>query len=259
MELLRALSVQGRVISALTLRETRSRYGNSKLGFFWALFEPAAHVGVFIAIFSGLGRSSPIGESTGLFILTGIMPWLLFNNIVSKIMTGLTANKALLGYPQVMPMDITISRVILEFASLFLVMLFFIVLLMNTGITIKIDDFLELMKVSGLFVVLAVGVGLINASILHSTPAYGNIYGALSRPLYFMSGVFFTANFLSPEAFEILGYNPLLHLMDWFRSAFFPSFESDLIDKPYTITVIVIIFAIGLITDRATRKKARVG
>ena len=49
MEFFQALAVQGRVISALTLRETRSRYGNSKLGFFWALFEPAAHVAVFMA------------------------------------------------------------------------------------------------------------------------------------------------------------------------------------------------------------------
>ena len=65
MELLNALNVQGRVISALTLRETRSRYSNSKLGFFWALFEPFAHVVVFIGIFSALGRATPIGEIWG--------------------------------------------------------------------------------------------------------------------------------------------------------------------------------------------------
>ncbi|MCF6194451.1 MAG: hypothetical protein L3J46_09000, partial [Kangiellaceae bacterium] len=82
MELTSALKVQGRVISALTLRETRSRYGNSKLGYFWALFEPFAHVLVFIGIFTALGRAPPIGESTGLFILTGIMPWLLYSNVV---------------------------------------------------------------------------------------------------------------------------------------------------------------------------------
>ena len=126
MELIHALNVQCRVISALTLRETRSRYGNSKLGFFWALFEPFAHVVVFIGIFSALGRATPVGDDMGLFILTGIIPWLLYSNIVSNVMAGLASNKALLGYPQVMPMDITISRVILEFSTLLLVMLFFL-------------------------------------------------------------------------------------------------------------------------------------
>ena len=258
MELLHALSVQGRVISALTLRETRSRYGNSKLGFFWALFEPAAHVAVFMAIFSGLGRSAPIGNNTGLFILTGIMPWLLFSNIVSKVMAGLAANKALLGYPQVMPMDITISRIILEFSSLVIVFIIFLAILINTGTPIRIDNFIELMKAVGLFVLLGTGVGLINASIIHTTPAYANIYSAISRPLYFMSGVFFTASFLSPAAFSILGYNPLLHLSDWFRSAFYTSFESDLMDKHYAVTSTLIIFTIGLVMERATRKKARI-
>jgi len=258
MEFIQALSVQGRVISALTLRETRSRYGNSKLGFFWALFEPAAHVAVFVAIFSSLGRSPPIGDSMGVFMLTGIIPWLLFSNIVNQVMNGLIANKALLGYPQVMPMDITISRVILEFSSLFLVMLFFIGVAIYTGTTIKIDNFLVVMQAAGLFVMLGAGVGMINTAILHSVPSYKNIYSALSRPLYFMSGIFFTADFLSPEAFEILGYNPLLHLMDWFRTGFFTSFDSTVYDQTYAATTTLIIFTIGLVMERATRKKARV-
>lgn len=258
MEFLQALSVQGRVISALTLRETRSRYGNSKLGFFWALFEPAAHVAVFVAIFSSLGRASPIGDNIALFMLTGIIPWLLYNNTVSQVMNGLIANKSLLGYPQVMPMDITISRIILEFSSLFLVMLFFLALAVYTGTTVKIDNFIALMQASGLFVMLGAGVGMINTAILHSVPSYKNIYSALSRPLYFMSGIFFTADFLSPDAFAILGYNPLLHLMDWFRTGFFTSFNSTVYDPIYATSVTVTIFTIGLIVERATRKKARI-
>jgi len=257
MELLRALKVQGRVISALTLRETRSRYGNSKLGFFWALFEPAAHIVVFIAIFSSLGRAIPVGDSMALFMLTGIVPWLLYSNIVSKVMAGLSANQSLLGYPQVMPMDITISRVILEFSSLFIVMLFFIGLAIYTGVSVKIDNFIEVMNATGLFVLLGTGVGLINSAIVQSTPSYSNIYSAISRPLYFMSGIFFTADFLSPEIFSFLQYNPLLHLMEWFRSGFYTSFDSTLYDRSYAISFSLNVFAIGLVAERITRKRAR--
>ncbi len=257
MELLNALSVQGRVISALTLRETRSRYGNRKLGFFWALFEPFAHVGVFIAIFSGLGRSAPIGDSIGVFILTGIMPWLLFNNLVSTIMNGLGANKALLGYPQVMPMDIVISRVLIEFSSITIVFILFIGFAIFLGISIKIDNFIQLLSATALFIILGMGIGLINAAILISTPSYSNIYSAISRPLYFASGVFFTADFLSPGAYQILSYNPLLHMMDWFRSGFYPSFNSTLYDVKYTLIVTFVVFFIGLLAERLTSKKAR--
>jgi len=257
LELLHALSVQGRVISALTLRETRSRYGNRKLSFFWALFEPFAHVVVFVAIFSSLGRTSPIGDNIGVFLLTGIMPWLLYSNTVSAIMNGLASNKSLLGYPQVMPLDIVISRVIIEFSSITLVFLLFIVLVIFSDTSIKIDNFLQLMSATSLFLLFAIGVGLINAAILHSAPSYANIYSAISRPLYFMSGIFFTADFLSPEAYSYLSYNPLLHMMDWFRSGFFTSFESTLYDVEYTVSVTLSVFLVGLIAERLTSKKAR--
>ncbi len=257
MELLHALNVQRRVISALTLRETRSRYGDSKLGFFWALFEPFAHIVVFIAIFSALGRASPIGENLGLFLLTGIIPWLLFSNIVSQIMAGLSANKALLGYPQVMPIDITISRVILEFSSLFLVMLFFLGIAVYLGISIRIGSFLDMMSVIGLIVLLGTGIGLINAAIVPHYPSYRSIYSAFVRPFYFISGIFFTADFLSPEVYEMIDFNPLIHLIEWFRSGFYQSFDSDLYDPSYAVSVCVGIFTLGLIVERMSSKRAR--
>jgi len=256
-EFLQALSVQGRVISALTLRETRSRYGNRKLGFFWAFFEPLAHVAVFVAIFSFMSRTSPIGDNIGLFILTGIIPFQLFSNIVNNIMSGLTVNKALLGYPQVMPLDIIISRVAIEFVSIALVFIVCLILASNFGISIKIDNFLQMMEPVALLVLLATGIGMINLSITLSMPSYANIYSALARPLYFMSGIFFTMDFLSPDVLGFLSYNPLLNIIEWFRTGFYTSFDSSLYDKEYTVTVSLIIFFIGLLIERATSKKAR--
>ena len=146
MELIQALNVQGRVISALTLRETRARYGDSKLGFFWALFEPFAHIVVFIGIFSAMGRAIPLGDSMGIFILTGIIPWLLYSNIVGNVMVALNSNKALLGYPQVMPLDIVISRVILDAITLLIVSLVFLGAFHYLGYKIKIDSFLQILS-----------------------------------------------------------------------------------------------------------------
>lgn len=257
MELIQALGVQQRVISALILREVVSRYANNKLGFFWALFEPFAHVIVFMGIFSAMGRSSPVGSNIGLFILTGIVPWLLYNNIVGKVMSAVSGNKALLGYPQVMPLDIVISRVLLDFATMFIIMLIFLALFASFGTTIKIDDFLNLMTVVALLVMLGTGIGLINTAIIHYLPSWSNIYSAFSQPLYFMSGIFYTADFLSPDVYDIVAFNPLLHHIDWFRSAFYTDYESQLIDYKYAISFSVGAFSLGLLLERLTRKRAR--
>ena len=156
-----------------------------------------------------------------------------------------------------MPIDITISRIILVFSTMFLVMLFFLGVAIYLGITIRIDSFLEMMKVAGLLILLATGIGLINAAIIPHYPSYSSIFNALSRPLYFISGIFFTANFLSPEVYAIVDFNPLIHLIEWFRSGFYPSFESDLYDADYAVTVCVSIFAIGLLVERLSSKRAR--
>lgn len=258
MEFFHALNVQSRVISALTLHETRSRYGNSKLGFFWALFEPFAHIMVFIAIFSALGRAVPIGDSMGLFILTGIIPWLMFSNIVNNVMSAVKQNRALLGYPQVMPIDIMISQVILEFATLVIVMIIFIFIIAATGVSIRIDNFLQMLQPIGLVVLLATGIGMINSAIIERYPSYRSIYSAFSRLFYFMSGIFFTADFLAPEVFAAIDFNPLLHIIEWFRSGFFPSFNSDLYDAPYTIAVCLSFFFIGLVVERINSKQLRI-
>ena len=83
MILFKGLAVQWRVIHAIIMRETATRYGDSKIGFLWAFFEPLAHVGTFIFIFSMIGRTAPIGNDIPTFILTGIIPWLMFNHIVA--------------------------------------------------------------------------------------------------------------------------------------------------------------------------------
>lgn len=257
MEFFQALGVQGRVISALTLRETRSRYGNSKLGFFWALFEPFAHIIVFIGIFSALGRAIPIGDSMGIFILTGIVPWLLYSNTVSNVMGALNANKALLGYPQVMPLDIVISRVILEASTLVIVFIIFLTGFNHLGVRIEVDRFLDMCIPVLLIILFATGVGLINSAIAPRYPSYTNIFNALSRPLYFISGVFFTADFLAPEVYAAVDFNPLIHLIEWFRSGYFPSFDSHLYDAPYAVLVCVSTFALGLVAERLNSKRAR--
>jgi len=257
LEIINALKVQGRVISALTLRETRARYGDSRLGFFWAFFEPLAHIVVFVGIFSVISRAIPIGDSIALFILTGIIPWQLYNNISSNTMSATKGNQSLLGYPQVMPLDIVISRIILDYVTLLIVMIVFLLAFQYLGTTIKIDNILNMLIPSGLLILFGTGIGLINAAIDPYFPAYKNIFRAFSRPLYFISGVFFTVDFLPPEARKYILFNPILHLIEWFRSGFYTSFESQLYDPQYAINACTIIFFIGFSIERISSKRAR--
>ena len=57
--------------------------------------------------------------------------------------------------------------------------------------------------------------------------------------------------------YAIVDFNPLIHLIEWFRSGFYPNFDSDLYDPEYAVSVCVGIFAIGLLVERLSSKRAR--
>ena len=259
MSFIHALKIQARVIHALILRETRTRFDRNKLGYLWALFEPITYIGALTFVFSATGRGSPIGGSDALpmFFLSGLIPWLLFAHTVSKTMAGIQSNKNLLTYPQVTPFDVLVSRAFLEFSTLIVVFIVLILCLDYFGYYQTIDSYKDLLFAFTAIWGLAVGIGFLNSSILHYLPSYSQTYQAIQRPFFFISGIFFTADSLPHGLRELALYNPILHAVEWSRSAAFTTFESQYVDKPYLLFSVVIVLAIGLSAERMTRKIAR--
>ncbi|MBV9552146.1 MAG: tetratricopeptide repeat protein [Alphaproteobacteria bacterium] len=65
---------QSRVVLALIVRETRTRFGDSRLGYSWALLEPMLHILLLSTVFSLLMHGSPpIGTHFFVFYYTGLI------------------------------------------------------------------------------------------------------------------------------------------------------------------------------------------
>jgi ABC-type polysaccharide/polyol phosphate export permease len=72
--LFETLQTQLRVIHALIIRETRTRFGDSKLGYGWALLEPILHILMLSLVFAVMMRGRPpIGDEFFIFYYTGII------------------------------------------------------------------------------------------------------------------------------------------------------------------------------------------
>ena len=77
----------------------------------------------------------------------------------------------------------------------------------------------------------------------------------MGRPLFLSTGVFFTAEMLPSSVREILLYNPLLHIIEMLRTAFFVEFESRYADPDYALTWATAVLAVGLLIHRALRRQ----
>jgi len=255
---LRALGVQQRVIYALILRETRTRYGKTRIGYLWALFEPLAHMLIFVAIFSFIGRASPLGGSVAMLVLTGLFPYNLFSNMATQLMNAVAANRVLLSYPHVTPFDVMVARIILEIATQIVVFSFVLLILAVQNLwDMNVDSLIDVIIVVLVTATLGAGLGLINAVLAFKFPSYANIFGMTMRPMYFLSGIFFVVGYMSTDIQNIMYYNPIAHLIEWFRSAMYVGYESSFLDKHYLLSFTLTVVFFGLLLLRLVRHKIR--
>ncbi|ACY49947.1 MULTISPECIES: ABC transporter permease [Vibrio harveyi group] len=256
-DLRQALRVQGRVLYALILREALGKYGKSRIGYLWALFEPLTQVLILVAIFSALGRKSPVGGDLAIFFTTGIVPWLIYSNIANRLSGALGANQALLAYPHVTPFDVLMGRALLESITMLVVFALIIVSLQLIGKALAIYDLFNVLMGLITLVLFSVGLGMTNSAIRIYFDSWDKLFSAINRPLYFISGIFFTAASLPPQAREYLQWNPLFQYVEWVRSGFFSTYQNVYINHHYAISCSAGMLLIGLALTQYTKEQAR--
>ena len=222
MSMLAALDIQGRVIKALFLREMKTRFGEKRLGFFWAFGEPIIHVLGFVAVWKIFGRMGPNGVDPMLFLVTGIVPFIMFSNIVNKVVKAVDSNKALLVFPQIKIVDFVFSRIIVEYVTYATVMVIFVFALRYIGFNFYVENLIGVITNFSLVALFAGGLGYILMVITSVVEAVETFQRFLIRIMYICSGVFFSIDRIPHYIGEYIIWNPLLHLMHMIRADFFP-------------------------------------
>lgn len=109
-----ALKENARVISALVVRNAITRFSKSRFGFIWILSEPAAYVGIFLAIHTFVKSQVPFGDNAALFILAGVFGFRMTPGISRKTERAIIGNQPMLAYPPIRPLDTIVATFLLE-------------------------------------------------------------------------------------------------------------------------------------------------
>lgn len=244
------------ILHAIILREVRVRYADRKLGYMWAVLEPLIHISVFVVLFAIMGRQSPIDQPITVFFGSSILPWFLFTGIISRVSKAPDANKALLVYPHIYPVDFMIGRAILEVATSIAV-LAMLMLVAHLVYGYYFDDPLTMLAAWMVIAVLATGVGMINAIVLSYSETYDNFFKPVLRLFYFTSGIFFVIGSMPTVAQHALAWNPMLHLIDWFREGALPNYRTDFYQPMPVVMLSMALLLLGLMLERLRRKELR--
>lgn len=257
-ELARGALTQLRVVHAVALRETRTRFGAHQLGYLWALLEPVFWIMTFFGLFWLAGRTMPHGLAIIPFLTTGIIPYELVMKTSDRVSNSVEGNRALLFYPQVQTLDLAFARGALEMVTYTIV---FAVIIGVNGLydgTLVVDDILRVLLGLGLAGTLGLSLGLVlcGASVL--SKSVDRIKGPLFRPLFWISGLYFTADALPSKIRDILMWNPILHCVEIVRDGWFIGYRSSEASVSYVLLWIILLAFVGLTLERAVRRRIQV-
>jgi len=241
----RRLPIAAGVIGALVVREMITRYGRSPGGYVWAVLEPVGMIAILAVAFSQIIHAPPLGESFIFFYATGYLPFHAYSETASSTGSAVNVNRQLMHFPVVTPISSVLARFILSVLTHVIVtVLVFATLLSVLDEPVQVSLGPILLGLGAAFA-LGLGVGTLNAVIFVFAPIWERVWAIINRPLFIISGVFFTFESLPRAAQEILWWNPLVHIVGLVRTGFYPVYDGAYISLSYVVGISVLTFLIG--------------
>ena len=245
--------VQARVVKAIVLRDLQSRFGRTLWGSLIIVAWPLSHLVFLVLAYLIIRRYVPIGTDAAVFFGTGVLPYILCLYPVRWIMFSIVQNRSLLGLPAIKASDVIVARSIVEIVSAFWVTTIFLLLLFLfgvDGIPRNINDAI-LAILSTLYLGFAMGwVGAVMYGITRAWLAFQ--YAGLIV-MWLTSGAFFIPTNLPQKFRDVLWFNPLIHSVEWLRSAYYEGYGYGMLSKSYLLGYATVLLFIGLVLERAFR------
>ncbi len=242
-----------RVVAALVIREMSTRFGTKPGGYIWAFLDPAAHIAFLSLIFMAIAHAPPLGTNFPLFFASGYIAFQFYQSMAGYLNGAVNANRALLSYPNVAPIDTVLSRYLLQFGTTAVVGFCVFVVI---GFELKSPPSVHwqfLIEAAFAASLIALGNGLANNILFAKYPLYEKFYDILTRPLFLLSGVFYLPDSLPHPARDIVLLNPLVHVVMLFRKGFYPEYRAIGYNGAYLYAVAFSFLFFGLFVFTSSR------
>lgn len=249
-----ALKQKYNVMGAVILRDMRTRFFDHGLGFLVVALWPLAHIIILLGIAKGTGRVNPYGDSMYVFLATGLVPTLLFSYISRFMVYSVHMNKPMMGFPIVTLLDILFARAFLEVIGGCITLVAIILLILSVGDNPFPFDLEEAVVCYLATIFVAVGVGLIAGTITIAVPFFSTVYSLMCILFYISSGSGWVTGNLPDVAAIPLSYSPIVQLVEWMRTAYYPTYPDRLVDKMYVLQWGLGSMLVGLALERALRR-----
>lgn len=243
------------VIFALFVREIRVGF-NDKFGLSWAILEPFIFIFALSYLRSLIGGNETHTIPTFHFMAIGFLLFLGFQSAFQSAAASINKNKALFTFRQVQPISAVIASSLFELLVKIFVILCLFVVIHIFKLEFFMDDGLFFITCFLMLFVLAFSLGLIFGIAELYINELQKIRRLATRPLLFISCVFYSLQDIPREYWHYLDWNPILHAIELARTAARSTYGYDGVSFTYLSFTVFIIFFIALCFYYAFWKQA---
>ena len=206
----------------LALRDFRQRYAGSALGWLWGVIHPLVLLAVYTFLFeTAFGARLPPDEATQsypLFLLAGLLPWMLFSETVTRSATVLIDHSVLIK-KSVFPSEALPASILLSTAFGHLLALG--VLLAAASVLDRLPGASLLLVPAwlGLLGMLTLGLAWIVAALQVYIRDTAQVLSVTLTAWFWLTPVFLPESFYRGRLDTVLEWNPLRYAVLGYRSA----------------------------------------
>jgi ABC-type polysaccharide/polyol phosphate export permease len=221
----------------LTLRELRTKYRRSFLGWSWSLLNPLTTVALYGFVFGVLFNAvAPVGENSGLtgfayFLLCAILPWNFFSMIVNTSMGAIAGNPGLVrrvAFQREVLVFANVGHAVVQFL-IELVLLLVVLLVAGSPVLPYIPVVLGLTLLLALF---GAGIGLVLSALAVYFKDLTYLWGIVMQVWFFLTPIVYAPQVLEDSlpnwVLNVLSANAMQHFVAGYRDALYHAQLPDL-------------------------------
>jgi len=244
------------VIMALFVREIRTGFSD-KLGIGWAVLNPVAFIFILSFVRGSITTNDDIhGIPIFVFMAYGLTSIQLFLSTLQTSSSSIKKNKALFAFRQVQPISAVLAAGIFELLVRIFVLIFIAILMYILNIEINLDNPLLVVFCFICLWWLALMIGLIFGLASFYVPEVKKVMQLFTRPLFFISCVFFSLQDIPIQYWVYLDWNPVLHAIELTRFGAYQNYGDNGVSLYFLAGITLCVTFLALSTYRLCWRQA---
>ncbi len=203
----------------LAWRDAKVRYKQAALGIAWTVLQPLALMALFTVVFTRIAHFNfSVGAPYPIFAFTGLLPWLLFANIVPASANSIVTSSSLVSKVYFPRLTIPLGSVLARTPDFVISSVLLLVIMGVYGYTPRVTTvLLPLLMVASMLAAASLGIWFSALNVAYRDVQY--IVPFLIQAWMFFTPIAYPTNFVPSKLLWLPALNPMTWVIDVSRWA----------------------------------------